>query len=173
MLRPLVEKAAKKKRVKTRTMPEVENKVEVKNIRDMLKSAHTLSLVDEKCVADYVEYLEHLVEYWKQQAGDPTTADAPGRPMNCNEGDMYIRKVRAGEISDTAGFVKLINELERQTTLARAQLDAEWMKAAQTALEKNASTIAVVNMVNVRGPRSYIDKLRELGYDVEEPAGAQ
>jgi hypothetical protein len=106
---------AKKKRVRTRTIPKVVNKVEV----------------------------------------------------------MYIRKVRAGEIPDSVGFVKLIDDLATQNQLAREQLDAEWIGAAEAALQKNPSTIAVLQMVNVKGARSYIDKLRVLGYSVEEPPGAE
>lgn len=171
MLQPLVEKAAKKKRVRIRTMPEVVKKVEVENIRARLKSTHSLSLVDEKCVADYLGFLERQVEYWKQQAGAGNEAEAPVRPAGCNEGDLYIRKVRSGEIPDSAGLVGLISDLERETTRAREELDAAWMEAAQAALAKNPSTIVVLNMVNISGARSYIDKLRALGYAVEEPSG--
>lgn len=167
LLQPLIEKMARKKRVKTRTMRKVERKVEVSNIREMLKSTHTLSLVDQKCVADYIGYLEQLADFLKQDLDE-----SPRTPANCNEGDMYIRSVRAGDLPDSVGFVKLIDELELQNRLAREQLDAEWIKAAQAALEKNVSTVAVLQMVNVQGPRSYLDKLRALGYSIEEPPGA-
>jgi hypothetical protein len=172
MLKPLVEKAAKKKRVKIRTMPRVENKVEVKNIRDMLKSAHKVSLVDEQCVADYVSHLEQQVEYWKLLANGGDDAQASRPPAECNEANMYITKVRAGEIPDSTGFVKLLDQMEVQDKLAKEQLDAEWIEAAEAALEKNASTVALVSMINLSGNRSYIDKLRALGYTVEEPPGA-
>jgi hypothetical protein len=69
--------------------------------------------------------------------------------------------------------VKLLDELGLQTRLAQEQLDAEWMQAAQAALEKNPSTVAVLHMANVQGPRSYIDKLRELGYSILEPPAVQ
>jgi len=172
MLLPLVEKAAKKKRVKIRTMPRIENKVELKNIRDKLKSTHKLSLVDEKCVADYLGYLEHQVEYWKQLATGSEDVEAPKRPAECNEVQMYINKVKAGEIPDSTGFVEFMDRLIVQDTLAKERLDAEWIEAAEAALEKNTSTIAVLPMVNLKGPRSYMDKLRALGYTVEEPPGA-
>jgi hypothetical protein len=34
---------------------------------------------------------------------------------------------------------------------------------------KNKSTFAVLSMYHAKGPPGYIAKLRELGYDVEEP----
>lgn len=172
MLAPLVEKAAKKKRVRTRTMREVENKVEVKSIRDMLKNSHKLSLVEETCVADYLGYLERQIEYRKLLANGGDDAEAPLRPAACNEADIYIRRVRAGEMPDSAGFVKLLDQLALQDTLAKERLDAEWIEAAEAALKKNSSTVAVVRMINLQGTRSYVDKLRALGYVIEEPAGA-
>ena len=51
-------------------------------------------------------------------------------------------------------------------------MSAEWIEAAEAALGKNTSTIDVVSMINLKGTRSYIDKLRALGYTVEEPTGA-
>lgn len=170
MLQPMIEKAARRKRVKTRTMPKVVKKVEVENVRARLKSTHSLNLVDEQCVADYLGFLEQRVEYWKRQAEDGEETEAPARPPNCNEGDLYIRKVKNGEIPDSAGLVELINDMELHTNLAREELDAAWLEAAQAALAKNASTIAVLNALNVSGARSYIDRLRALGYSVEEPS---
>jgi hypothetical protein len=170
MLQPLVEKAARKLRVKTRTMPKVEKKVEIENLRSKLKSTHKLNLVDEKCVADYLTFLEQQVDYLKRQAGGVEELAAPDRPAECNEGNLYIRKVRSGEIPDSVGFVELISHVEQQTKLAQEELDTAWIEAAQAALAKNSSTIAVLNPINTTGARSYIDQLRALGYTVEEPA---
>lgn len=170
MLQPMIEKAARRKRVKTRTLPKVENKVEIENARRKLKSTYSLNLVDENCVVGYLGFLEQRVEYWKRHAEDGEEAEAPARPPACNEGDLYIRKVRDGEIPDTAGLVELISGMEQQTNLAREELDTAWLEAAQAALAKNGSTIAVLNAINASGPRSYIERLRELGYAVEEPS---
>lgn len=86
---------------------------------------------------------------------------------------MYIKKVRAGEIPDSLGFVKLLDDLAAQDKLAKAQLDAEWIEAAEATLAKNRSTVAVISTINMRGDRNYMAKLRELGYQVEEPPSAQ
>ena len=119
-------------------------------------------------------FLELQAEYWKQLASGGGDAEAPKRPADdCNEANIYTRKVRAGEIPDTTGWVKLRDELAAQDKLAKDQLDAEWIKAAEAALEKNTSTVAVLWMFNLKGPRSYIDKLRALGYTVEEPPEAK
>ena len=55
---------------------------------------------------------------------------------------------------------RMYTEMFSQDKLAKDQLDAEWIKAAEAALEKNISTVAVLWMFNLKGPRSYIDKLR-------------
>lgn len=160
-LRTLVDKAAKMHKVKVHTMPNVERKVKVGSVREMLKSVRDVDLVDVKCVSQYLEYLEHMIE--------PGQGSAQPRPGNCNEGEALISKMRSGEIPDPAGIVKVIDELELQTRLGREQLDAEWMAAAQAALAKNRSTFAVLPMFRVKSPTGYLAKLRELGYTVEDP----
>lgn len=168
-LRPLVDKAAKQHKVKVRTMPNVERKVKIGSVREMLKSVRDLDVVDVKCVAQYLDYLERKIEYTKQKASGTAQGDAPPRGASCNEADLLIAKLRNGDIRDSGGILKLIDELALQLKLAREQLDAEWMTAAQAALAKNRSTFAMLSMNNVKSPTGYLAKLKELGYTVEEP----
>jgi hypothetical protein len=172
MLMPLVEKSAKKHRVKTRTPPRVERKIEVDHVRDKLKSAGRINLVDPQCVAARLDYLEKLVEYWKLMADPEAKADAPKRTPECNEPDMYIKKVKAGEMPDSTGLVAVMDDMQLQEKLGREQFEAEWLAAAQAALEKNTSSFAVLQAFRQRDNKGYLDKLRERGYTVEEPAGA-
>jgi len=169
MLLPLVEKVAKKHRVKSRTQPKVERKVEIDHVRDKLKSAGKINLVDAQCIADRLDYLEKLVAYWKLMADPEAKGEAPQRSPECNEPDMYIKKVKAGEMKDSTGLVAVMDDIALQESLGREQLETEWVEAAQAALEKNASTFAVLQAFRTRENKSYLDKLRALGYTVEEP----
>ncbi len=90
-------------------------------------------------------------------------------PQSCSEREILLRKLRSGEIPDPAGIIKLVDELDLQSNLAREQLDAEWVAYAQGALAKNKSTFSVLSMNNVKSATGYIAKLKELGYTVEEP----
>jgi flavin-binding protein dodecin len=49
----------------------------------------------------------------------------------------------------------------------QAQLD--WLAAAQAAIAKNKTTFAVLGVSEVFSPDGHLEKLRALGYTVEEP----
>jgi hypothetical protein len=168
-LRPLVDKAAKKHKVKVRTSPEVELKVVLKNARGMLKFYRNLNLVDANCVAQRLEYLERGIEYTKQVDAGPVQEKPPARVPDCDEGQLLFEKLKSGEIPDTAGIMKTMDYMERQEQLGNQRLDEEWIAAAGVALVKNKSTFAVLRLNQLKSPTGYIAKLRELGYEVEEP----
>jgi hypothetical protein len=168
-LRPLVDKAAKKHKVKVRTSPEVELKVVLKNARGMLKFFLDLDLVDMKCVTQRLDYLERTIEYMKQSAAGPVQAKPPDRVADCNEPELLFKKLESGEIPDTAGILKTINYMQQQQQLSSQRLDAQWIAAAEAALAKNESTVAVLQLRQLKNPAGHIAKLRELGYEVEEP----
>ena len=46
---------------------------------------------------------------------------------------------------------------------------ASWMKAAERALASNTSTVAMLTMSDILGPRSYLAALQAKGYTVESP----
>jgi hypothetical protein len=168
-LRPLVDKAAKKHKVKIRTSPGVEHKVEIKNARGMLKVFGAFSLVDVKCVTQKLEYLERKIEYMKQKAAGTAQEKAPARVPDCSEGNLLEEKLRSGEVPDTAGILKTIDNMGRQVKLSNERLDAEWIAAAEVALAKNKSTFAMLPASRLKNPTGQLAKLRELGYEVEEP----
>ena len=169
-LQPLVDKAVKKHKVKVRTMRDVERKIEIKNPRGMLKgAAGIMDLLDVTCLTQRMEYLERKVEYLKQQTAGKTEGKAPANVPDCNEADTLIKKIRSGEIPDTDGIVKMIDNAERQEKSGREQLNAEWVAGAEAALAKNKSTFAVLPMYQLKSATGQIAKLRELGYTVEEP----
>ncbi len=161
-VRSVVADAAKRHKVKVRTMPNVKREVEVKNAREILKSVRDTDIGDAKCFTQGLEYLERLIEYVNHQSNTP-----PPRSESCE--DFLIKGLRSGEIPDPAGALKVLDDVELQSKLGRQQLDAEWLAAAQAALTKNTSTFAVVSMRDVTRPDGYLAKLRGLGYKVEEP----
>jgi hypothetical protein len=169
----VVEKAAKKHKIKQRTMPSVSRVVKT-NARKILKSAHHVELGDVLCFTQTLEYLEQLVEFSNQRAAvlaasespAPASDATPPRRVDC--GDYLMNGLRSGAIPDPAGALKVFEDSELQAKLALQQLDAEWIAAAQAALAKNRSTFAVVP-TRATKENGYFDKLRELGYTVEEP----
>lgn len=172
-LRPLVDKVAKKHRVKVRTMPDVEWKIEVKTMRRMVKYLGAGNMeVDAKCVARKLEYLERKIEYLKEVAAD-TRAEAPASVPPCGEKITFqVSKSGSGESPDVADIQKMLDNIQLQEKLGAQQLDAEWIAGAEAALARNKSTFAVLQLRQLKSPTGYIAKLRELGYEVEEPAKA-
>jgi len=168
-LRPLVEQAAKKHKVKARTLRNVERKIEVTKARERLKAVGEMNLLDAACVSQYLDYLEQLAAFRTRPAGAPVEGEAPQRTNDCNEAQAMLKGLRSGEIPDTAGVLQLLDETARQEKLGREQLEAEWLAAAQAAMAKNTSTFAVLHMRHLNSTTSYLARLRELGYTVEEP----
>jgi hypothetical protein len=170
-LRPLVDKAAKQHKVKVRTSPEVEVKVVLKNLRGMLKVVGDFSEVDPTCVAENLQYLEREIEYMKQRAAGPVQGSPPNRARDCNDWAPLLDKLRSGEIPDKAGILTTMDYMGRQVELSNQRLVEKWIEAAQAALAKNKSTFAVLQLHQLQDPAGHIAKLRELGYEVEEPGG--
>jgi hypothetical protein len=174
-VRSVVDKAAKKHKVKVRTMRNVERTLKMKNAREILKSAHHRDLGDVLCFTQSLDYLESYIEYVKSGADSPAGGDRPAqngaaRPQRVSCDDAVLKGLRSGEIPDPAGALKVIDELELQLKLGVEQRDAEWIAAAQAAIAKNRSTIAVVSMYQATSPTGYVARLRELGYTVEDPS---
>jgi hypothetical protein len=172
-LRPLVDKAAKQHKIKVRNSPEVELKVVLKNARGMLKFLGDFSAVDPKCVMQNLEYLERRIEYLRQSAAGPVQEKPPHRGPDCNDWAPLLEKLKSGEIPDTAGILKTMDYMGRQVLLSNQRLDAKWVEAAEAALAKNKSTFAVLELRKLKDPTGHIAKLRELGYEVEEPGGVE
>jgi hypothetical protein len=134
----------------------------------MLKSIRETNVGDMKCFTLGLDYLERLIEYTDKNTGAVAQDNAAAPRLEGCDGYL-LKALRSGEIPDPAGIIKTIDNVELQLKLAIQQLDADWMAAAQAALAKNQSTFAVLSMRQINGTNSYIAKLRELGYAVEEP----
>jgi hypothetical protein len=51
----------------------------------------------------------------------------------------------------------------------RPRLKALWLAAAESALERNASTFALLPMKEILDPKGYVAALAAKGYTVEQP----
>jgi hypothetical protein len=168
-LGPLVAKSAKTHHVKVRTLPDVEWEFDVKTIRVVLKALEKGDLkVDSKCVDQHLEYLERKAAYLKKDAAEKAREKAPTRAPPCAERILMEGEVD-GEGNAASGVAKMVEKTQLQEKLAGEKLDAQWLAASQEALAKNHSTIAVLQRSQLRSLASQIARLRDLGYQVEEP----
>jgi flavin-binding protein dodecin len=74
-----------------------------------------------------------------------------------------------GTSADAAHMKKMIDDSLWHAEQASIQAQLDWLKAAQAALAKNKSTFAVLSLAEVLSPDGHLEKLRALGYTVEEP----
>jgi hypothetical protein len=59
--------------------------------------------------------------------------------------------------------------LSAKETPGMSPFPRRWLKATESALSRNASTLAVMQNDSLLDPNGYLQKLRERGYSVEEP----
>jgi hypothetical protein len=170
-LQPLVDKTARKYKVKVRTMPDVTRRVEFTQAElEMGRSESVLDMGDVKCFTQRLNYLERLIKYMDQQA-NATARDNAARPRSeyCSTDWLTSNK-----FTDPAAARSMSEKRTLQWKLVWQQVDAEWMAAAQAALAKNKSTVAVQRFRNgdLSHVSGYIAQFRELGYEVKEEPGS-
>jgi hypothetical protein len=163
-LRQLVDKAAKKHKVKARTMPSVDAVPDLtKAEMEMARLATKLNLDDVKCFTQGLDAIERLIQERDQQV-NVTAPDNAAHPLDCRTDWLT-----SGKLPDLAAAQSMREKMGLQFEHALQQRDAEWMAAAQAALKKNKSTFAM-QWIDWGRLNSYISKFRELGYEVEEPS---
>jgi hypothetical protein len=163
-LRELVDRAAKKHKVKVRAMPRVDPEAELtKAEAQMAHLATSLDLDDVKCFTQGLDAIERLIQEKDQQA-NAAAWNIAGYALDC-----HTDWLTSGKLPDLAAAQSVREKLRLEYRRAWQQVDAEWMAAAQAALKKNKSTFAMQRIGSGR-PNNYIATFRELGYEVQEPS---
>jgi hypothetical protein len=181
-------KAAKKHKVRVRTLPDVVHKIEIERPRSILKAARGQDLAEAACVgrnfqrlarADAMGKLEFDVATTNAWAtGDidalrPKPAEAGSDPGRLREDCMMAALDAALASSDAEqpaemrrglGIVKQQVELHAQ---ASQQAEKNWLDAAEAALARHSSTFAVLPMNLVLEESGWLAKLGQRGYEVQ------
>jgi hypothetical protein len=177
----VIGEARKKHKVARVWPPAVERTIEVKNPRGILKGVRKLQLPDLDCLVSNLDRVEPDVERAKVLAnawsqGDTATLRSMFRDVKVRDAmkegcaDALISAMYEQESSaDAAHMKKMMEDSLWHAEQASLQAQLDWLKAAQAALAKNKSTFAVLNLAEVLSPDGHLEKLRALGYTVEEP----
>jgi TraB/PrgY/gumN family len=176
----VVERAARKHKVRQNRLPDITRTVKVENPRRMLKSAQNLQLPDIACFTRNLDQVEPEVERTIQLANAWSRGDIErlrrlhrnrlskeALQDNCAYGLMTA--FNEGGNADAANAKQMMADAQWHAELARVQAMQDWVAAAQVALAKNASTFAVLPVDEMFRPDGPLEKLRTLGYTVEEP----
>ncbi|HEX9206689.1 MAG TPA: TraB/GumN family protein [Steroidobacteraceae bacterium] len=154
---PAVEKLARKQRVHI-TEPMVELKVT--KARSAIREFKSMPLADVDCFARTLQRLEGDMDLMREQANAWSVGDVP-------------RLQRLAPVARATACIGAIldSSLLRERGLADVpeRVRAAWMAAAEQALVRNASTVAVLSVDELLRPNGFLARLRERGYVVEDP----
>jgi hypothetical protein len=183
----VVHKLAKKHKVKLHTLPMVERKIEIESPRAILKAAREVDFAEGECVGRNLARLERQIDEGRVKfdiapvnawaRGDleafrpkPTAGDEDPRE-DCTMAALNAVMNRPPDALPEGvrtGF-DLIKKQADLTALAAKEAERNWLDAAEAALAKNSSTVAVLPIGLALIPTVYLGKLKERGYSVEEP----
>jgi hypothetical protein len=172
----VVRRAAKKHKVRIHTLKSVQRVVRVEDPRGMLKAVRKVEAPDLACFTRDLGELEPGIERAKARAnawarGDIARLRALERRTKLEDecGYVLIAAVTEGKSADAARLKKLMADMLWHAQWAGVEAQKQWLAAAQAALEQNPSTFAVLGLSDVLDPEGSLEKLRRLGYTVEEP----
>ena len=154
---PSVEAFARKAKVKI-TEPEVTVKVE--KPRAAIKDFKQAPLDDVECFAKTIARLESDLDVMKVRANAWATGDvARLRELApVDNASACIAVVMNAQVMQDRGY-----------TDWPARRAAAWLSAVEQAMAKNESTVAVLSIDQILKPDGYVARLREAGYQVEDP----
>jgi uncharacterized protein YbaP (TraB family) len=157
IVRPVVIKLAKKKDLPIVT-PKIE--LEIDKPRAVIKGFKKAPLDDLDCFAKTIKRLETDLELMRARANAWATGDVKAlREMtHVDQQTACIEAVMNSQIVEEQGYKDM-----------PARLANIWVAAAEAALNKNQSTVAVLSIDEILKPDGYIAKLRAKGYQVEDP----
>jgi hypothetical protein len=158
---PQVERIARRHRVRV-VEPELD--VKVGKARSAIREFKRMPLDDVACFARTLERLETDLDLMRERAGAWATGDvarlrqlAPLERATACLGALF-----GSTLARERGYGDVID---------RARL--AWLQAAEAALERNPSTLAVIPVDELLKPDGHFARLRKLGYVVTEPDGAR
>jgi len=175
-----VGKIRKKHKVPGTMLPAVSRTIRVEDPRGMLKSAQKLQLPDVECFTAGLDKVEPEVERATQLAnawarGDVQTLRSLHRNQSVKDlaeqgcTNALATALKESGSKDAAHAKKMLDDAMWHVEQASVQAQINWVAAAQKSLEKNTSTFAVLSVGDVFRPDGHLEKLRALGYTVEEP----
>jgi uncharacterized protein YbaP (TraB family) len=136
--------------------------VKIHNEKDYVRDLAQISGESEiACLRATIRYLETGLPITRQRAnlwslGDVErlrTMPAPDEPVACFDALMKVPRFR-----------EEFDQLSRQ-------LDALWLARAEDALQRNASTVAVVPIKKLLEEGGWLAEFRARGFEVQEPPG--
>jgi hypothetical protein len=154
---PVVEKLARKHKVPV-TEPEIS--VEFDEPRSIVREFKKTPLDDVECFARTITRLESDLDLMKVRANAWATGDV-------------ARLRELAPVDNASACIAAILDAQFMLDLGADEWPelraTAWLEAAQTALGRNPSTVAVLSVDQILKPDGYVARLRSRGYLVEDP----
>jgi uncharacterized protein YbaP (TraB family) len=153
-----IEAAAKKHNVK---IQDVTFEVNIDNARAALKEFNSTRLADVDCFEKTLNRIETDIDAMRTRANAWAVGDVNAlRSLTVSE-----QRAACEAAFKDAASLKILG-----TNDIPAQMEAAWIKAAESALATHAVTLAVLPAYSLLAPEGYLAKLKAKGYAVLEPA---
>jgi uncharacterized protein YbaP (TraB family) len=170
----IVKAAAKKHRVRVRSLRDVEPKMKTKSSDIRTAIAGVGELSDVECFTRDVDQMESDIEQLRQRANAWARGDVealrhlheqPDLVSACE--DVFEQTITTGDSAKAARMKQIGDEYDALEAKGKVKAQQEWIAAASKALQKNRSTFALLPIRDVVGADGHVAKLKELGYEVE------
>jgi hypothetical protein len=172
----VVDRIAKRHRVPVQVGRQIKRKVHVENPRGILKSVQKMELPDAACLARMVDQLEPEIEAMKARANAWARGDVAAlRALNGGvlRTEYCTRALQnamiSGQINTPEQARQAIDAMTQAADQTSRQVEQDWIIAVREALDMNSSTFAVMPMRSLLAADGFLQRLRELGYGIEEP----
>lgn len=154
---PDVEKLARRARVKV-TTPEVP--VRVEKARAAIKEFKAMPLSDVECFARTIRRLESDLDLMRERANAWSVGDVERlrRLAPVERASACIGALLESSVARERGYGDLPDRLKEA-----------WVAAAEQAIARNASTLAVLPVEEILKPDGYVARLTARGYVLAEP----
>ena len=157
-VRKQIEKIAKKNDVK---LTNASVSISIDNPRRALKEFKQSQMEDTACFVKTLDRFESDIDAMRARGN----AWANGNIAEIRNLDYAEREDACNSAVFNGSFAR--NNPQMQNLPERRR--TAWLKAVDSALEKNKSTFAMLAMGDILGPKSYLALLQEKGYTVESP----
>jgi hypothetical protein len=182
----VVNALAKKHEVKLHYLPMVERKIAIENPRRTLKAARDVDFAEGECVGRNLARLERQIDAGRMTF-DIGRVNAwargdlePFRPKPAGDEDpredcfmaaltTVMNRPREQMPEDARPGFDSFNRVADLSAQASAEVERNWLDAAEAALARYPSTVAVLPIESALSPTGYLAKLQARGYAVEEP----
>jgi len=180
-----LKKLAKQHKLKITTTPVQKVEIKVAGAKDVEEEFSRDPLAGVECFTTFVNRLERHLDGLRALANAWAVGDLGvlrqgveifislrdrGPTVGCVD-KLMISGLITGGFEQGSETEAAVQQFERAWALAVQEEARQWLEATESALSKDASTFAVMQIGSLLDPNGYLQKLRERGYSVEQPDG--